>query len=389
MTTRPPLLGDLTPEQFLAEYWQQKPLLIRNAWPGFEPLLSPEELAGLACEEDVTSRLILERGGDYPWQMRFGPFDEDDFAALPETHWTVLVQEVDRLVPEIADFLERFRFVPNWRLDDVQISYAPEHGNAGAHIDNYDVFLFQGLGHRRWQISDAPVPEGEERYREDLDIRLLEDFPVDHDWVLGPGDLLYLPPRIPHYGVALGDCMTYSVGFRAPTHEDLLSAFFAYAAELADPTARYGDPGRLLPDEPGQIDAAALAEIRAVLRSVTQDDRLLDRWFGRYITEPKRAASALPLDEPYTADELIAELEDGATLRRAAIADLAYIRHGDQAVLFVSGEEIELPPSLAYVAPLLTGTTPLTYAALAEHLADNGFLALLAGLVNDGHLLVT
>lgn len=388
MTLFPPLLGDLTPEQFLADYWQKKPLLIRNAWPNYEPLLSPEELAGLACEEDVTSRLILERGGDYPWQMRYGPFDEADFAALPETHWTVLVQEVDRLVPDIADFLERFRFVPNWRLDDVQISYAPAHGNAGAHIDNYDVFLFQGLGHRRWQISDAPVPEGQESYIEDLDIRLLENFSIDHDWVLGPGDLLYLPPRFPHYGVAVDDCMTYSVGFRAPTHEELVSAFFSYAAELVDPTARYHDSGRTRPAQPGEIDAATLGEIRAVLRSVTQDDRLLDRWFGRYLTEPKRGSFAFPLDEPYADEELLAELKAGAELRRAAIADLAYVDHGDESVLFVGGEEVVLPPALAFAAPLLTGTTPLTADTLGEHLAEDAFVALLTEWVNDGHLLV-
>ena len=130
------LLGGLTPEQFLSEYWQKKPLLIRGALPGFESPISPEELAGLACEVDVASRLILERGGDYPWQLRHGPFDEDDFADLPETHWTLLVQEVDRLVPEVAALLDHFRFIPSWRIDDVMASYAPASGGVGAHIDN-------------------------------------------------------------------------------------------------------------------------------------------------------------------------------------------------------------------------------------------------------------
>jgi 50S ribosomal protein L16 3-hydroxylase len=197
------LLGDLTPEAFLRDYWQKKPLLIRGALPDFVTPVAPDELAGLACEDDVTARLILEQGGDYPWQMRFGPFDEDDFAALPETHWTLLVQEVDRLVPEVADLLDAFRFLPNWRIDDVQISYAPPHGNAGAHLDNYDVFLLQGMGRRRWQISSTPIPEDEEVYVEDVDVRILQDFEPDEEWIVEPGDLLYLPPRLRRIGTAL------------------------------------------------------------------------------------------------------------------------------------------------------------------------------------------
>ena len=382
------LLGGLTPEAFLRDSWQRKPLLVRNALPGFSSPLTPDELAGLACEEDVTARLILEQDGDYPWEMRFGPFDPDDFAALPPSHWTILVQETDRLVPAVADLLGAFRFLPNWRIDDVQISYAPEHGNAGAHLDNYDVFLLQGLGHRRWQINHTPIPDDEEAYVPDLDVRLLQHFEPDAEWVLAPGDLLYLPPRVPHYGVALDDCMTYSIGFRAPNHAEIVEGFLEHAAALADPTARYADPGLARPADPGLIGPDVLAHVRAVLQALVADAEAVDRWFGGYVTEPRRGYYPLPLDDPYTPDELTAALTDGARLRRSAVAYFAYTTHADGARLFACGAEYLLSAALAFAAPLLTGTTRLTAATLGRHLDDPAFVILLATLINEGCLLV-
>lgn len=382
------LLGDLTPEAFLRDYWQQKPLLVQNALPGFTSPLTPEDLAGLACEDEVTARLLLEQGGDYPWEMRFGPFDPDDFTTLPPTHWTILVQEVDRFVPAVADLLDAFRFLPNWRIDDVQISYAPEHGNAGAHLDNYDVFLLQGHGHRRWQISHTPVALGEEAYVPDLDVRLLQHFAPDAEWVLAPGDLLYLPPRIPHYGVALDDCMTYSVGFRAPSHAEIVEGFLELAAEQADAEARYGDPGLARPSEPGLIAPEARAHVYTVLQALLADAEAIDRWFGRYATEPRRGYEPLPLDEPYTPEEVVDALAEGVQLRRSAVTYLAYIDHDDGACLFGCGTEYPLSPTLAFAAPLLTGATPLNAATLAPYLDNNAFTTLLATLVNDGCLWV-
>ena len=381
------LFGDLSIDDFLHDYWQKKPLLVRGALPGFTSPLAPEELAGLACEEDVTSRLILERGGAYPWEMRYGPFEPEVFAALPETHWTLLVQEVDRLVPEVADILDAFRFLPNWRLDDVQISYAPEGGNAGAHVDSYDVFLLQGLGHRRWQINYDPVDEGADSYVPDLDVRLLRDFEPDEDWVLAPGDLLYLPPRIPHYGVALNDCMTYSIGLRAPSHADITTAFFAHAADLVDPAARYADPDLRRSEHPGRIAPEALARIRTVLRDLVDDTDAITNWFGRYITEPRRMP-LMPLDDPYTPDELLDALYDEARLRRSAIADFAYTSEDSMVTLYAGGHAFRLDPGLAFAATLLTGAEPLTADTLGQRLDDDAFVVLLTNLVNEGCLAV-
>ena len=382
------LFGELTPEDFLRDYWQRRPLLVRGALPDFLSPLTPEELAGLACEDDVTSRLILEEGGDYPWQMRYGPFEPDDFTALPEAHWTLLVQEVDRLIPEVADFLDAFRFVPNWRIDDVQISYAPEHGTVGPHVDSYDVFLVQALGHRRWQIGHEPVPEDAEVFVPDLDVRLLQGFEPDAEWIVAPGDLLYLPPRVPHYGVALDDAMTYSVGFRAPAPAELVTHFLADAAERLADASRYRDPGLPRPDHPGRIDAEALDRIRRMIRSAVRDDDALDRWFGRYVTEPARGSRALLPDDPYAPDEIAEALRDGARLRRSAVADFAFLDRDAAPILYAGGEEYLLTASLAFAAPLLTGTTLLVHDALAPHVDVDGFLSLLADLVNAGHLLV-
>ncbi|ARA94214.1 cupin [Rhodothermaceae bacterium RA] len=380
-------LGALTVEQFLAEYWQKKPLLIRGALPGFTSPLSPQDLAGLACEEEVISRLVLERGGDYPWQLHYGPFSPEDFEALPETHWSLLVQEVDRYVPEVAALLEHFRFVPNWRIDDVMISYAPKHGGVGPHVDNYDVFLLQGLGHRRWQIHHTPVEE--EHLVPDLDVRILADFEPDAEWVLAPGDLLYLPPRIPHNGIAEDDCMTYSIGFRAPSTVELLEGFLSHVIEHANPGRRYADPDLRPPAEPGAISPEALARIRSMITEVFQDEQTIDRWFGRFMTEPKRGFQPGP-DDVWDPAELADALREGATLHRYAIAQLAFIRHADgSATLFAGGAEHRLSADLAFAAPLITGTEPLDVRTLAPHLDHEDVLDLLTTLVNDGALRVS
>ncbi len=379
-------LGDLTPDAFLRDYWQKKPLLVRGAVPGMAELQTPDDLMDLAAEEDVTSRLVLEDGGDYPWELKYGPFPRSTFRQLPKAKWSLLVQEVDRLLPEVADLLERFRFIPNWRIDDVMVSYAPAAGGVGAHIDNYDVFLIQGHGRRRWRINHTPVQD--EVLVPDLDVSLLAGFEADAEWELEPGDLLYLPPRIAHEGVALGPCMTFSVGFRAPSHLDLVTGFLDHVATTLDPDTRYADPDLTPQDPPGEITADALARVRAVLHGLLDDPETLHAWFGQYMTEPKRGSYALPPDEPFTEDDLRATLADGAVLQRSAVADFAFIRHDDgTATLFVAGTAYPLDTTLADAAPLLTGTATLDNATLAPHLDESTFAALVLDLVNEGVLI--
>jgi 50S ribosomal protein L16 3-hydroxylase len=379
------VLGDRSPADFLDTYWQTRPLMVRDALPDFRSPLSPEELAGLACEEDVESRLILEESGAHPWELRHGPFASEDFLDLPESHWTLLVQEVDRLIPEVGALLDHFRFLPDWRIDDIMVSYAPTHGTVGPHIDNYDVFLLQGAGHRRWQIGTEPVAD--EEIVPDLDVRILADFEPEAEFVLGPGDLLYLPPRVAHHGVATDDqCMTYSVGFRAPRHQDLAANFLQHAIETLDSDARYSDPDLAPVDHPGEIHEEARRKVRRLLRELVRDDAV-NRWLGQYLTQPGRGREAAPPEAPVTDDELTDTLRAGHGLRPGPVARLAFIEHDDgSATLFANGSPTDLPPDLAHAACLVTGRQHIPSDALTPHLEDEAFVDLLVDLLNDGLL---
>ena len=316
------LLGGLSVEAFLEHYWQKKPLLIRSALPGFSSPLTPEQLMNLACEEDVEARIILEKHGDYPWQLLYGPFEED-FHDMPPSHWTLLVQETNRFVPEIANLLDAFSFIPSWRIDDVMVSYAPKDGGVGAHIDNYDVFLLQGMGHRKWQIMNTPVTE--EVILPDLDVSILQKFRPDEDWVLSPGDMLYLPPRIAHKGVAQNDCMTFSIGFRAPSHAELIASFLGFASENHDPQARYSDPDLSAQARPSEILPSVLQKIRGVIKEATRDDKMIDSWFGSFITESQRGYTPLPLEEPEKSAQIFNKMANGYTLKRIPGVSYAFI----------------------------------------------------------------
>src|SRR3546814_488027 len=199
---------------FLRDYWQKKPLLIRNALPGFVSPIEPEDLAGLACEDAALSRLVRHDRERDAWTVRHGPFREEEFPGLGDRDWTLLVQDVDKWDADIAALLPKFDFLPRWRIDDVMVSFAATGGSVGAHVDQYDVFLLQALGHRRWQVDTRDDPPL--HFRKDAEIRLLQRFTPSHDWVLAPGDMLYLPPGVPHHGVAEDPCLTFSIGMRAP-----------------------------------------------------------------------------------------------------------------------------------------------------------------------------
>ncbi|MEM8485538.1 MAG: cupin domain-containing protein [Bacteroidota bacterium] len=378
------LLGGLSIEAFLEEYWQKKPLLIRGALSAYTSPINKEDLMQIACEDDAVARIILEKDGDYPWQLLYGPFEED-FHDMPVSHWTLLVQEVNRYVPEIAQLLDAFRFIPSWRVDDVMVSYAPEHGGVGAHVDNYDVFLLQAMGHRRWQIMNDPIKE--EILVPDLDVSMLQNFRPEEDWVLAPGDMLYLPPRVAHKGVALNECMTYSVGFRAPSHSDILSNYLGYVAEQIDPLLRYSDPDLQMPAHPSEIDAQALARIRKVIQSALHEDRLIDEWFGQFVTEPKRDVYAFPLDEPVQADAIRQYLEGGGQLKRFSGATFAFItEESGDAQLFVSGMSLLFPAPIAASAPMLCEAPELSQKSMAVFLESETFLELVVDLVNEGFL---
>jgi 50S ribosomal protein L16 3-hydroxylase len=276
-----PHLGGLTAEQFLRDYWQKKPLLIRQAFTGFDGLLTPDELAGLACEEDVQSRLILFKHGK--WQLESGPFNETSFAKLPKKDWTLLVQEVNHFLPAAASLLQQFNFIPTARLDDLMVSYAPDGGGVGPHFDSYDVFLLQGLGKRLWRISD----QQQRQLVEDAPLRILQHFESQQEWLLEAGDMLYLPPHYAHWGIAVGDCMTYSIGFRAPSAQELATQFLAHLQDTVTLEGFYTDPDLSIQTHPAEISAQMVAKAHDMLKNVTWDKADLSHFLGIYLTEPK------------------------------------------------------------------------------------------------------
>lgn len=289
------LLGGLTPAAFLRTHWQRKPLLVRGAVPDFVNPIEPDELAGLACEAGVRSRLVQGHPArkDGPatnaaarknWEVEYGPFPPERFQTLPERAWTLLVFDIDQHWPEAPEWLERFDFIPNWRRDDLMVSYAARDGSVGPHIDAYDVFLFQAQGRRRWQIQEPPPADPV--CLPDLPLAILEDFQPTSDWILEPGDLLYLPPGIPHWGIAQDDqCMTWSIGFRAPAWRDLL---FSRLEAILDTTGTelYADPARAASEHPHEIAGADLAALRRGLHERFGDPATLDRFLGEFLTRP-------------------------------------------------------------------------------------------------------
>ena len=274
--------GEVGVDEFLQEYWQQKPLLIRQALPGYISPISPDELAGLALEEEVESRLV--EGGSNNWSLRHGPLTEQDFLDLPEQDWTLLVQAVDLWVPQMQQLLERFEFLPPWRLDDVMVSFACPGGSVGPHFDQYDVFLLQVEGTRRWQIGGHC--DGNTPLKADCPMRVLESFSSQQEWLLEPGDMLYLPPGMAHWGVAETECLTYSIGFRSPSIADLLGDLAVemmaqgYEAHYRDPAMSQALTGR-------EIDPTFVAQAKQQLWQAIDNDDLIGDWFARFMTAPK------------------------------------------------------------------------------------------------------
>lgn len=367
---------------FLRDYWQKKPLLIRNPWAQWVNPLEPDELAGLACEDDVEARLVSHAGGALTAED--GPIPAARFGELGRDRWTLLVQAVDHFVPDVAALIEPFRFVPNWRIDDVMVSVAADGGGVGAHFDHYDVFLIQGLGRRRWQIGGMCDDNTELLPHDQL--RLIANFEAVEEWALEPGDILYVPPGIAHNGVAVGDnCMTYSVGFRAPSRAELIGDFCDDLLEEMSDDDRYGDPGLPPQDNPGEITPAALDGLQAMLREGLSDRAAFARWFGKYNSTPKYPEIDWSPEEPATAEQLRGALKTGTPVLRNPASRFSFIRQdaGD-VLLFVDGESFECTEEAAELAAQLCAEPSVSVAP--ELSQSDPAMELLAALYNQGSL---
>lgn len=375
--------GDIPVETFLREYWQKKPLLIRNAFPGIQSPLTPDELAGLACEDDANARIVFEQHEQGHWHVLHGPLNEDDFSNLPEKNWTLLVTDVDKHVPAARELIGHFRFIPDWRIDDLMISYAPEGGSVGPHTDAYDVFLIQAQGQRRWMLNQ----DFDDTCLQGTELRILEHFTATQDWILNPGDMLYLPPNIAHYGIAMNECMTCSVGFRAPSISNMVSEYAECLAADIDRSLRYEDPDLVCQQSPAEISPDALKRIRSIIAEhLTVDNERLVRWFGEFSSESRSGLHTQPPEKPIaTYDELAASLTAESKIVQSPAVKLLFARNNDTALLFVDGSCYAA--SLAF-ARALTDRREINAGRLIESIDGQADQQTLLELYNCGCLLI-
>ena len=275
------LLGGLSAKEFLRDYWQKKPLLIRQALPNFNGLLDKRQLLDLACEEDVQARLVTQHRGRF--ELHHSPFTPQDFDSAGNKKWSALIQGLNHHLPEATALLKYFDFIPHTRLDDLMVSYAPKGGGVGPHFDSYDVFLLQGCGHRRWQISTQLDRE----LIENSPLRILKNFQVEQEWILEPGDMLYLPPHCAHNGIAEDDCMTYSIGFRTPAYQELAEQFLVYLQDRIEVNGMYADPDLKIQKHPSEISSSMLRKVRQVIKNIRWDNEDIANFLGCYLSEPK------------------------------------------------------------------------------------------------------
>ncbi|MCU4674559.1 cupin domain-containing protein [Catenovulum sp. 2E275] len=374
-------LFNFSEAEFLNTYWQKKPVLIKGAFKNFIDPLDADELAGLAMEEEVESRLICKQANK--WQVEHGPFE--DYSHLPETDWTLLVQAVDHWSTEAAALMSPFRFIPNWRIDDLMVSFSMPGGGVGAHVDQYDVFILQGQGKRHWKVG------AQQKLTEKVphpDLLQITGFDACIDDILEPGDLLYIPPGCPHEGYAIEPSLNYSIGFRAPNQQDLLSAFADFALQEECFKQRYADPNLTLRDNISQINTGEIAQIKELILSTVSDKSKLELFLGRYLSQAKHDLNIQPIEPAYEPEDLIELLEQAQAqaINWFRLGGLRCIFIDTQ--LFINGESVELNSAQMPIAQLIATQEEYSAAELIELTNNPDALNLLLALVNEGFIFI-
>lgn len=371
-------LSDFSLEHFMAHYWQQKPVVIRQGFPQFQDLISPEDLAGLACEEDVESRRVFKTDGK--WQAEFGPFESYDH--LGTTGWSLIVQAVNQWSPEVATLIEPFAFIPQWRLDDVMISYSTPQGGVGPHIDLYDVFICQGSGRRNWRVG----ARGEHRqFAAHAALLHVDPFEAIIDVELLPGDILYIPPGFPHDGVSLEASMSFSVGFRGKSASDMLSGLADYVIDKELGTTLFSDPGRPIATHPGQINASDFARIKAQLQSILDNDTLVADFAGSFLSKNKCQLDLQALEDPMDEADVLNTLEQQPLLRTGGLRCFYVDATVGEGVCYVDGERYALGAAAQSLVRTLCDHNRVTHAQLRTGLQDPIFVRTLTQWVNAGY----
>ena len=376
------ILGGITAEQFLAEYWQKKPLLVRNALPEIASLLEPSDVMELALEENISARLIKQKDKDpNQWAVKSSPLIKGDFQQMPKL-WTLLVQAVDHYSFDLAEMWKKFSFIPQWRRDDIMVSYAQKGGSVGKHFDFYDVFLVQGYGHRRWQLGQ--MCDADTDYVVGQPLKLLPEIEVNFDEILAPGDLLYVPPGLAHYGVAEDDCLTYSFGFRMPNVTEMMDRIsdkFSDNQLLKNPLT---DVLRNQQNAIGQITQHELDYLKEKLLAQLQNSTVLDDAIMSLMSEPKYPDNVPEAEEVGTGD-LEEALEQGYLLMLEPASRLLYTYEDGELLFWANGEGVGISEQFA---PVLKQLADGEVVALNEALFDQDILEDIAQLLNDSVIML-
>ncbi|MCS3458350.1 cupin domain-containing protein [Aeromonas sp. BIGb0445] len=366
---------------FLEHHWQKRPLLIKGGFTQFQDPISPDELAGLAMEKEIESRLVTCK--DDQWTAEHGPFE--DYDQLSERDWTLLIQACNHWAPEVHELAVPFQFIPGWRFDDVMVSFSTPGGGVGPHIDQYDVFITQGVGKRHWRVGDAQqITE----YAAHRALRHCGPFEAIIDVEMEPGDILYIPPGFPHEGYAIEPSMNFSVGFRAPDARDLLTSFADHLIDNEIRTERYADPDLKPCRHHGEIQQHELHRLRELMQQALDDETLFKEWFGATISEAKHDLDVMPLpqdDAPdYSSDEVADLLTQGQPAVRVPGLRCVWFSDDNQ-TCYIDGEAWTLGEPDGAALKLLCDRDLVTQSDMVDLADQAGFLHLFTRLVNRGY----
>ncbi len=376
------VLGGITAEQFLNEYWQKKPLLVRNALPEIADILVPNDVMELALDENTTARLVKQKDKDpNQWSVKTSPLIKGDFQKMPKL-WTLLVQAIDHYSFDLAELWKKFPFIPQWRRDDIMVSYAPQGGSVGKHFDFYDVFLVQGYGHRRWQLGQ--MCDADSEFVAGQPLKLLPEIDVNFDEVLAPGDLLYVPPGLSHYGVAEDECLTYSFGFRMPNVPDMMDRVcdkFSDNAELKNPLL---DIIRDHVSKAGEVTENELTYLKAKILEQLQNSIVLDDAIMSLMSESKYPENIPEAEEIGTGD-LEEVLEQGYLLQLEPASRLLYSDQDEQVLFWANGEGVCISEQFT---PFLQKIADGQAIELNGQLEDADILEDIVALLNESILML-
>ena len=370
-------LNDLSPETFLSQYWQKKPLVIRQGFKDFEDFLSPDELAGVAGDELVESRLIYKKNNQ--WKADFGPFQSFDH--LGESDWSLVIQALNNWVPDLNQLIDSFNFIPRWRFDDVMTSFATPGGGVGPHIDAYDVFICQGSGRRHWRVGN----KGDHKeFVAHPALLHTEAFEAIIDVEMEPGDILYIPPGFPHEGVALEPSMSFSVGYRAASARDMFSSLADHLVDNELAPQQIEDPDRTPSKHSGMINQDDFSRIKKHLLE-TLDDTLISQFAGRFLTHSKCELDLPEEDLGFDADYVLEMIEQQELVRLGGLRCLYLEGSVAKGLFYINGEQVTLSPELAPVIQLLCNQQALSYEELSPWLENNQFVNALTQWINEGY----